>query len=142
MTCTTHVPELRTDLPNLQVKQLVAQQKRANTFFEKGDSFSTSIGISLSSFAVRNPQEAALDSKVLLQNSEMGAAMARAMKHDAGAFDVDDYLAKILVFLGGGDAGMADDEFDEREEDASLNWGRIGTKVLKHSRRAVCMDFM
>ena len=36
MTCTTHVPELRTDLPNLQVKQLVAQQKRANAFFEKG----------------------------------------------------------------------------------------------------------
>jgi hypothetical protein len=91
---------------------------------------------------VRNPQEAALDSKVLLQNSEMGAAMARAMKHDAGAFDVDDYLAKILVFLGGANAGVADDEFDEREEDASLNWGRIGPKVLKHSRRAVCMDFM
>ena len=91
---------------------------------------------------MRNPQEAALDSKVLLQNSEMGAAMARAMKHDAGAFDVDDYLAKILVFLGGADAGVADDEFDEREEDASLNWGRIGSNALKHSRRAVCMDFM
>jgi len=98
---------------------------------------------SLSPFAVRNPQEAALDSKVLLQNSEMGAAMARAMKHDAGAFDVDDYLAKLLVFLGGANAGVAEDnEFDEREEDAALNWGRIGANVLKHSRRAVCMDFM
>ena len=142
MKCTTHVPELRTDLPNLQVKQLVAQQKRANTFFEKGNTFSLRICISLSSFVVRNPQEAALDSKVLLQNSEMGAAMARAMKHDAGAFDVDDYMAKILVFLGGANAGVADDEFDEREEDPSLNWGRIGSKALKHSRRAVCMDFM
>jgi len=91
---------------------------------------------------VRNPQEAALDSKVLLQNSEMGAAMARAMKHDAGAFDVDDYLAKLLVFLGGANEEVADDEFDERGEDASLIWGRIGTKILKYSRRAVCMDFM
>lgn len=96
----------------------------------------------LSSFAVRNPQEAALDSKVLLQNAEMGAAMARAMKHDAGAFDVDDYLAKMLVFLGGANEEVADDEFDERGEDASLNWERIGAKVFKHSRRAVCMDFM
>ena len=90
---------------------------------------------------MRNPQEAALDSKVLLQNSEMGAAMARAMKHDAGAFDVDDYLAKILVFLEGANAGVADNEFEEREE-ASLSWGRIGSKVLKHSRRAICIDFM
>lgn len=91
---------------------------------------------------MRNPQEAALDSKVLLQNSEMGAAMARSMKHDAGAFDVDDYLAKLFVFLGGANEDVADDEFDERGGDASLNWGRIGAKVLKHSRRAVCMDFM
>jgi len=141
MARTTHVPELRTDLPNLQVRQLVAQQERANTLFEKGHTLSSSADISLSSFAVRNPQEAALDSKVLLQNSEMSAAMARAMKHDAGAFDVDDYLAKILVFLGGANAGVADDEFDELE-DASLTWGRIGSRVLRHSRRAVCIDFM
>ena len=144
MTRTTDIPELRTDLPNLQVKQLVARQKRANTFFKKGGVFFPfkHRGFALSSFAVRNPQEAALDSKVLLQNSEMGAAMARAMKHDAGAFDVDDYLTKLLVFLEGANAGVAEDEFDGREEDVSLNWGRIGTKVLKHSRRAVCMDFM
>ena len=45
MTRTTHAPELRTDLPNLQVKQLVAQQKRANTFFEKGDAFFSGINI-------------------------------------------------------------------------------------------------
>src|SRR5260370_32085861 len=126
-----HVPGFRTDLPNLRVKQLLAQQQRANIFFEKGGNFSSSTDISLSSFVVRNPQEEALDSKVLLQNSEMGAAMARAMKHDAGTFDVDDYLAKMLVFLEGANAGVADDEFDEREK-APLNWGRIGAKVLKH----------
>lgn len=68
--------------------------------------------------------------------------MARAMKHDAGAFDVDDYLAKMLVFLGGANEEVADDDFDERGEDVSLNWERIGAKVFKHSRRAVCMDFM
>ena len=45
MTRTTHVPELRTDLPNLQVRQLVAQQKRANTIFEKGDAFSSGMNI-------------------------------------------------------------------------------------------------
>lgn len=84
---------------------------------------------------VKAPQEATLDSKVMLQNAEMGAAMARAMKHDADAFDIDDYITELVKFMG----GQADEEI---EEDVELDWLKVGQRVYPHSRKAPAMDFM
>lgn len=90
----------------------------------------------------------------------MHAAKARAMKAGAGAFDIDDFVSKLITFMGGRRAGGAggpkdrpaqdeeasvdvdeDDEEDE-EDDEPLNWERIGRKALAKSRRVPVMDFM
>lgn len=96
-------------------------------------------------YAVRAPQEAALDSKVMLQNAEMGAAMARAMKHDTEAFDIDDLIGKLITFMGGrladGDVNEASQDMDV-DDTAPLNWDAIGQKAYMYSRKAPCMDFM
>ena len=91
----------------------------------------------------------------------MHAAKARAMKAGAGAFDIDDFVSKLITFMGGRRAGGAvgpkdrpaqdeeagadeDDEDDEEddEDDEPLNWERIGRKALAKSRRVPVMDFM
>ncbi|KIM29786.1 hypothetical protein M408DRAFT_328614 [Serendipita vermifera MAFF 305830] len=142
--------EHRTGAAKLSISEILANQRKADRYFKE----------------VKAPQEATLDSKVMLQNAEMGAAMARAMKHDIEAFDVDDYLAKLVTFLGGTgtpiDLAEDDDEDDDGggrrggaqgpssgrdmlvdEDDGSmLSWERIGKRAFGWTRRAACMDFM
>ena len=87
----------------------------------------------------------------------MHAAKARAMKAGAGAFDVDDFVSKLITFMGGrrGEAGQpkdrasggTDEEEEEEEEDYDgddqpLDWEKIGRKALAKSRRVPVMDFM
>ena len=95
----------------------------------------------------------------------MHAAKARAMKAGAGSFDIDDFVSKLITFMGGRRAGGAgggpkdrpaqgeeagadeddedeDDEEEEDEDDEPLNWERIGRKALAKSRRVPVMDFM
>jgi len=97
----------------------------------------------------------------------MHAAKARAMKAGAGAFDIDDFVSKLITFMGGRRAGgggggdhppgqsggggnmMAvdvdeddDEEDDDDDDDEPLDWERIGRKALAKSRRVPIMDFM
>jgi len=87
----------------------------------------------------------------------MHAAKARAMKAGAGAFDIDDFVSKLITFMGGrrGGAGAGkdraadgeEDDDDENEEeddddDEPLDWERIGRRALAKSRRVPVMDFM
>lgn len=91
----------------------------------------------------------------------MHAAKARAMKAGAGAFDVDDFVSKLITFMGGRRGGgpgpkdrnhpaaqgeeadaYEDDEDEDEEDDEPLNWERIGRKALAKSRRVPVMDFM
>lgn len=80
----------------------------------------------------------------MLQNAEMGAAMARAMKHDTEAFDVDDLIGKLITFMGGrsADGDVSDSQDVEMDDTAPLNWELIGQKAYKYSRKPPCMDFM
>jgi hypothetical protein len=82
------------------------------------------------------------------------------MKAGAGAFDIDDFVSKLITFMGGRRAGGAggpkdrpaqdeetgadedDDEEEDDEDDEPLNWERIGRKALAKSRRVPVMDFM
>ena len=113
---------------------------------------------------VSAPQEATLDSAFLLTASNMHAAKARAMKSGAGAFDIDDFVSKLITFMGGRRGGggggggghgdrpsQADADYDEEDEeddddddesDEPLDWERIGRKALAKSRRIPVMDFM
>ena len=51
--------------------------------------------------SVTAPREAALDSKWLMMVSDIGAAKAKAMKLDVGAFEIDDYIARLQHLMGG-----------------------------------------
>lgn len=97
--------------------------------------------------AVKNPGEATLDSSVLRNVSAISAQKARAMKLGSAAFDIDDFVARLVTFMGGcqhlEDAWDADDgDAHERDEEAPLDWERIARKVLAKSRRVPVTGFM
>lgn len=76
----------------------------------------------------------------------MNAAKAKAMKHDTGGFEVDDFVARLVTFMGGHKDGDFDpsqaDEAEEGEDVGSLEWEKIGRKALAKSRRVPMMSFM
>lgn len=88
-----------------------------------------------------------MDSNLLLKASMKSAALARAMKSGGGAFDVDDFVSKLITFMGGRrNAAMRPDdnsEYDEDDDDGTpLDWERVGWKAMAKSRRVPVMDFM
>jgi len=89
---------------------------------------------------VRAPQEATLDSQFLLLSSDIGALKARAMKADVGGFDVDDFITKLALFMGGRRA-KGDDLDDDGGADI-LDWAKIGRKALGRSRKVPGLNFM
>ncbi|KAI0266829.1 Nse4 C-terminal-domain-containing protein [Gloeopeniophorella convolvens] len=101
---------------------------------------------------VSAPQEATLDSAFLVTASTMHAAKARAMKAGGGAFDVDDFISKLVTFMGGRRGGARgpseDDDEDDADadgaeyDDAPLDWARAGRRALGITRRVPAMDFM
>ncbi|EIM79163.1 uncharacterized protein STEHIDRAFT_69835 [Stereum hirsutum FP-91666 SS1] len=97
---------------------------------------------------VKAPQEATLDSMMLVNLSNMGAVKARAMKSGTGSFDMDDFVAKLITFMGGRKGGEmlgnADDDAEDDYEDPSqpLRWDLIGKKALAKSRRVPVSDYM
>jgi hypothetical protein len=100
-------------------------------------------------WTVKAPQEATLDSQVLLKASTLGAQKARAMRSATGAFDLDDFVAKLITFMGGrnpledrvlDDSDDSDAEVDELEY--PLDWEKIGRRALAKSRRVPTIDFM
>ena len=93
--------------------------------------------------------EATNDSNLLLQISQIGAAKARAMKSGSGAFDTDDFVARLITYMGGrkhaSPATVNEDEDESEYEDAGgapLDWERIARRALAKSRRVPAMDFM
>jgi hypothetical protein len=76
----------------------------------------------------------------------MGAQKARAMKSGSGAFDVDEFISKLVTFMGGRKALVEDqsENASDAEEDgeAAMDWEKIGRKALAKSRRVPVMGFM
>lgn len=69
------------------------------------------------------------------------------MKSGSGAFDVDDFVSKLITFMGGRkplEESLPQDSDDGEDGDgeASLDWDRIGRKALAKSRRVPVMGFM
>ena len=73
--------------------------------------------------------------------SEMAAIKARDLKHSAGGFDVEDFIAKLVTFMGGPDANTGSDDEDDNP-DAPLDWEKIGYASLAKSRRVTGVNFM
>lgn len=118
--------------PNdLTADQLVDKVHRADDLFNR----------------VKGTSEATLDSAFLLAATQMGAAKARAMKSGAGAFDVDDFVARLITFMGGRKGVAMPDDSDsdvveEHYDDTPLDWDRIGRRAIAKSHRVPVMDFM
>lgn len=75
--------------------------------------------------------------------SNVGAQKARAMKSGSGAFDVDDFVGKLVRFMGGGKhLEEPSEESDVDEININLDWEKIGRKALAKSRRVAVMGFM
>lgn len=96
---------------------------------------------------VKGPQEATLDSHFLLMASSMGAQKARAMKSGSGAFDVDEFISKLVIFMGGRKSLVEDhsahgSDAEEGDGEAAMDWEKIGRKALAKSRRVPVMGFM
>ncbi|KAH7888403.1 Nse4 C-terminal-domain-containing protein [Phlebopus sp. FC_14] len=93
---------------------------------------------------VKNPTEATLDSSVLRNVSSISAQKARAMKLGSAAFDLDDFVSKLITYMGG--RQRFEDQEDgsemEMEEAPGLDWDRIGRKALAKSRRVPVTGFM
>lgn len=125
---------------------LTEQVTNANSLFDK----------------VNRPSEAVLDSRLLIATSEAGALKARQLKLDADAFDTDEFLVRLLKFIGGrsarslrrkrtrkgpGQAGLdsddaSDDGLEDDDDDRPMKWNKVGRVLAGQSRRAPPLDFM
>ncbi|KAG5732753.1 Non-structural maintenance of chromosome element 4 [Termitomyces sp. T112] len=125
------VEEHQSNPNDLSAEQLMKQVQQADILFDK----------------VKGPQEATLDSHFLLMASTMGAQKARAMKSGSGSFDIDDFVAKLVTFMGGRKSledhanGDSDEEYVDNVT-RPLEWAKIGRKALAKSRRVPVMGYM
>lgn len=131
-------------------QELADRVHKADKLFDEGalhlSTFNFTSHSCATDYIVKAPQEATLDSMMLVSLSNMGAVKARAMKSGTGAFDMDDFVAKLITFMGGrkGAEVLRDGDEDDEYEDPSqpLRWDLIGKKALAKSRRVVTTDFM
>ncbi|KAJ6465685.1 Nse4 C-terminal-domain-containing protein [Mycena sanguinolenta] len=109
-------------------EELKANVERADIIFDK----------------VKSPQEAILDSGLLVKTSNTGSRYARALKFGTGTFDVDDFVTRMIIVMGGykSPEDLSSDASDIEEDNASLDWAKIGRRALAKSRRVPAMGFM
>ena len=111
-------------------------------------------------YAVKAPAEGVLDSRVLVGVGEMGRTMAQSLRANTATIDMDEFMNKIALYVGGGGAKMGastqaggsrrkgrrargeDEESDEDELDAAddWNWDKLGRLATKFSRRVPTVD--
>ncbi|PWN40027.1 hypothetical protein IE81DRAFT_325958 [Ceraceosorus guamensis] len=100
---------------------------------------------------VRAPTEGVLDSRFLLNASEMGAQMAKNIKMASGAFDTEEYLARVVKFIAGSararraasaESDARSDDHEEEEDVHAWHWDRLGQLAARYSRRAPTLDFL
>ncbi|KAI5475174.1 alpha-1,2-mannosyltransferase (Ktr4), glycosyltransferase family 15 protein [Pseudohyphozyma bogoriensis] len=126
----------RKNLIDTTVEDMSAQVEKANRLFKD----------------VKAPSEAILDSRVLMAASDAGALKARQLKLDANAFDTDEFISRLLRFMGRRSGGgrrstrAAESEAgDEDGDDADAmtdGWTKVGRVLAKESRRIPVMDHM
>ncbi|UZJ53279.1 hypothetical protein CBS101457_002599 [Exobasidium rhododendri] len=96
---------------------------------------------------VKEPTEGVLDSKFLLNASDLGTHFARNMKVNTG-FAIEDYLKRCATMLGGtllapGRAAAQTFEDEEEEGDADdWDWESMGRQAAKRTKRASTLDFL
>lgn len=70
------------------------------------------------------------------------------MKSGSGAFDIDDFVSRLVIYMGGRKTLNLDNDDDSSYDDDAeddgipLDWEKVGRKVLGKSHRVPVMDFM
>lgn len=82
----------------------------------------------------------------MLNASEIGNQLARNLKIDSG-FEIEDYLAKCALLLGGvvrshGRQSATQAEEDDFIEPEDWDWAGLGRRAAKRTKRAPTIDFM
>ncbi|KAJ6554426.1 Nse4 C-terminal-domain-containing protein [Mycena capillaripes] len=94
---------------------------------------------------VKNTGEATLDSSFLVKTVNINIQKARGLKFGTGAFNVEDFVTKLVVFMGGyrpPDDADAEAASDVEEDESPLDWAKLGRRALAKSRRVPAMGFM
>lgn len=129
-------------------QQMLESVNRMNKLFEQGMLVACFLSLLLHyvCHTVRAPADAVIDSDLLVKASKESAKLARAMRSGNSAFDVDDFVSRLITFMGGRtnvEPGDDEDEYNEDDGDNTpLAWERIGWKALEKSHRVPAMDFM
>jgi hypothetical protein len=88
---------------------------------------------------VRDPTVANLDSKLLVNTSELAKFKARNMNLGDAAFNIDEYVGKVVSLMGG-------QHYSENTQNAdrgdTMDWAAIGRVAMRISRRPPTIDFM
>ncbi|KAH9485011.1 Non-structural maintenance of chromosome element 4 [Psilocybe cubensis] len=122
------VQEQQGNLNDVTPEDLLAKVQQADELFVK----------------VRGPQEATLDAQLLLMATNLGAQKARAMKSGSGVFDADNFVSKLVTYMGGKsfEAMSEDSDSDDGHGRPPLDWDRIGRKAMAKSHRVPLTGFM
>jgi non-structural maintenance of chromosomes element 4 len=80
-----------------------------------------------------------LDSKLLVTISDLANVKARNMMGD-GAFDVDEYIAKLISYMGGRHHVARDS--GDRDDTMELDWAKLGKAVMRICHRPPTIEFM
>ncbi|KAK7472757.1 hypothetical protein VKT23_000867 [Stygiomarasmius scandens] len=96
---------------------------------------------------VKTTQEATLDSELLLRLTTLSNQKAREMKSGSGAFDIEDFVSRLVTFMGGRKLDNQNLDEDGEDEDVydlhtPLEWHKIGRNALAKSRRVPVVGFM
>ncbi|CCG83685.1 protein of unknown function [Taphrina deformans PYCC 5710] len=75
---------------------------------------------------VTRPQEATLDSRVLLSAADLARSKARNIKKGREVFNIDEFIGRLVTFCG----------------DDMMNLKRLGTLCTRHAIRPPTSDFM
>lgn len=167
--------ETRNNLAEHNPRDLSALLEQSEALREKSECFDTKkrnltrtgqtlVSIALTTLRLRRPtvkapNEGILDAKFLLNVSDIGSQMARKMRLNANAFDVDEYIARVAKLIGGTVCGAGnatrrsgnrkasvmepseDDDGDDDDVDC-WEWQKLGEMAARHSRRAPVMDHL
>jgi hypothetical protein len=146
-------PLIRTDDPHADhtPTELEIKVHRADELFQDGALISCLRCTPLFTrpHSVKSTGEATLDSSFLFKTTTINSRKARALKFGTGAFSVDDFVTRLVSYMGGfkppeDPASEPDDDDVEQDggDDEPLDWDRIGRRAMAKSRRVPAMGFM
>lgn len=84
---------------------------------------------------VKRPQEATLDSRLLVQTVDLASMRAKRLKLGNMLFDMDIYIGKIFSFMGG-------NEDCYQNGNTGLDWMKIGRLAMSCNKRPPTISFM